>query len=251
MAEFNSYELSRNWFDWCFENPEKINTNHTALYFFIIEHCNRLGWKERFGLPTTMSMDALGIKNYRTYSKAFDDLVEWGFIKLIEKSKNQWSATVIALVKNTKATTKALSKATLKHSQKQIESTASIDKPINLITIEPINILFESFWNLYNKKVGDKIKIESKWNKLKDDERQKIIDTLPNFLNSIPDKQYLPHPETYLNNKRWNDEIAINPNANKKHYYLCSPFGRWDGLLTEDEFKAKTLTGHWTLEKIV
>jgi len=149
MAEFNSYELSRNWFDWCFENPDKINSNHTALYFFIIEHCNRLGWKEKFGLPTTMSMDALGIKNYRTYSKAFDDLVEWGFIKLIEKSKNQWSATVIALVKNTKANTKALSKATLKHSQKQVESTASIYKPINLLTNKPNNTIpeFTEFLN--------------------------------------------------------------------------------------------------------
>jgi hypothetical protein len=251
MKDLNSYELSRNWFDWCFENPDKINTNHTALYFFIIEHCNRLGWKERFGLPTTMSMDALGIKNYKTYSKAFDDLVEWGFIKLIEKSKNQWSATVIALVKNTKANTKALTKATLKHSQKQVQSTVSIDKPNNLITYKPINIPFDSFWNLYNKKVGDKKKVESKWNKLKDDERQKIIDTLPTFLNSIKDKQFQPHPETYFNQQRWNDEIQTNTLTDKKHYHLCSPFGRWDGLLTEDEFKAKTLSGHWTLEKIV
>jgi hypothetical protein len=85
MAEFNSYELSRNWFDWCFENPEKINANHTAMYFFIIEHCNRLGWKEKFGLPMEMTKDALGISNYRTYSKTFNDLVEWGFIKVIEK----------------------------------------------------------------------------------------------------------------------------------------------------------------------
>jgi hypothetical protein len=73
-----------------------------------------------------------------------------------------------------------------------------------------INIHFESFWNLYNKKVGDKKKLEKKWNKLKNDERQKIIDTLPNFLNSIKDKQYLPYPETYLNNSRWNDEVLIS-----------------------------------------
>lgn len=149
MVEFNSYELSRNWFNWCFENPEKINANHTALYFFIIEHCNRLGWKEKFGLPMEMAKDALGIKNYKTYSKAFNDLVEFGFIKVIEKSKNQYSANIIALVKNTKAHTKALSKATLKHNQKQVHDIVCIDKPINLLTNEPINmeILFRDLPN--------------------------------------------------------------------------------------------------------
>lgn len=70
-----------------------------------------------------------------------------------------------------------------------------------------INIVFDVFWNLYNKKVGSKSKCEKKWNKLKDAERQKIIDTLPNFLASIKDKQYQPFPETYLNQERWNDEI--------------------------------------------
>lgn len=113
-----------------------------------------------------------------------------------------------------------------------------------------VNIAFSEFWNLYNKKVGNKDKAEKKWNSLKDSERQKIIDTLPAFLNSIPDKQYQPHPQTYLNNSRWNDEINLDTSNNKKHYYLSSPFGTWDGLLTEDEFKAKTLTNYWTLVKI-
>lgn len=69
------------------------------------------------------------------------------------------------------------------------------------------NIVFSVFWDLYNKKVGSKDKCEKKWNKLSDQERQKIIDTLPAFLNSIKDKQFQPYPETYLNGKRWNDEI--------------------------------------------
>ena len=107
----NSYELSRKWFDWCFENPEKISTNHSAMYFFIIEHCNRLGWKSKFGLPMEMTKDAIGMKNYRTYTKTFNDLVEWGFIDIVQKSKNQYSSCIIAIVKNTKATTKALDKA--------------------------------------------------------------------------------------------------------------------------------------------
>ena len=131
MAELKGYELSRDWFDFCFENPELVKPTHTALYFFAIEHCNRLGWKSKFGLPTQMAMDAIGVKNWRTYSKAFDDIVDWGFFKLLEKSKNQYSATVIAIVKNTKASTKALTKAMQKHSQKQSNSIVDIIKPDN------------------------------------------------------------------------------------------------------------------------
>jgi hypothetical protein len=124
----NSYELSRKWFDWCFENPELINPNHSAIYFFCIEHCNRLGWKDKFGFPSQMAMEAIGIKNWRTYNNSFNDLVNWGFIKLIEKSKNQYSSNVIAIVKNTKANTKALDKALQNHSQKQSKSIVSINK---------------------------------------------------------------------------------------------------------------------------
>jgi len=71
-----------------------------------------------------------------------------------------------------------------------------------------INIEFDVFWNLYNKKVGDKKKCSDKWNKLKDDDRQKIIDTLPAFISKIKDKQFQPFPETYLNQNRWNDDIT-------------------------------------------
>ena len=124
----NSYELSRNWFDWSFENPEKINPNHSALYFFIIEHCNRLGWKEKFGLPTTMAKESIGIRSYNTYIKTLNDLVNFGFIKLIEKSKNQYSSNIIALSNFNKATDKALDKALVKHGTKQRESISSINK---------------------------------------------------------------------------------------------------------------------------
>ena len=127
----NSYELSRNWFNYCFDNPEKVKPSHTAVYFFAIEHCNRLGWKEKFGFPSQMVMEAVGIKNWRTYSKVLNDLVDFGFIKMIEISKNQYSSNIIAIVKNTKAPTKALDKALQKHSTKQGQSTVSINKQYN------------------------------------------------------------------------------------------------------------------------
>lgn len=141
----NGYELSRAWFDWCFDNPEKISPNHTALYFFCIEHCNRMGWKEKFGLPTTMAKEAIGIRSYNTYINTLNDLVIFGFIKLIEKSKNQYSSNIIALSKFNKAPDKALDKASIKHVTKQSESTqqsnSSIDKQL---TTEPINIVINS-----------------------------------------------------------------------------------------------------------
>jgi len=133
---FNGYELSRKWFDFCFENPERIKPNHTAMYFFAIEHCNRLGWKRKFGFPSTMVMEAIGIKSYNTYIKTLNDLIDFGFIIILEKSKNQYSANIIALSKNTKALTKALTKAIVKHTSKQSESIDSIDKPL---TIKPKN----------------------------------------------------------------------------------------------------------------
>jgi len=70
-----------------------------------------------------------------------------------------------------------------------------------------INIPFDEFWNLYDKKMGDKSACEKKWQKLKDSDRSKIISTLPDFKQQFSEKQYQPFPATYLNQKRWNDEI--------------------------------------------
>jgi hypothetical protein len=127
----NSYELSRNFCDWAFTNPDKIKPIHYAIYYFSIEHCNRLGWKDKFGLPSQMVMEAIGVKNWRTYSAGLNDLVEYGFIEMVEVSKNQYSSNIVAIVKNTKAPTKALDKALQKHSTKHSQSTVSIDKQLN------------------------------------------------------------------------------------------------------------------------
>jgi len=152
---YTGYELSRAWFDFAFENPEKITPNHTALFFFAIEHCNRLGWKEKFGFPMEMAKNAIGIKNYRTYANTFNDLIEWGFFIIHQKSQNQWSANIIALAKNTQANakantiapTKALDKAIQKHSQKQRIGSVGIDKQIqnNTVTINNTETIHHNF----------------------------------------------------------------------------------------------------------
>ncbi len=149
----NGYEFSRAWFDFSFVNPGKIKPVHSAIYFFAIERCNRLGWKEEFGFPTDLAMEALGIRNYKTYIKALQDLVDWGFIKWIQKSKNQFTANIIALVKNTEAQPKALDSALSVQSIKQVRSIASINKQLNYKQINHQTFIKEPFLKINKSEI--------------------------------------------------------------------------------------------------
>lgn len=68
---------------------------------------------------------------------------------------------------------------------------------------------FQSFWNLYPNK-NNKKGCESKYKKLTESQRAKISETLPSFLAYKPFASYTPpHPLTYLNQERWEDEIKV------------------------------------------
>lgn len=68
---------------------------------------------------------------------------------------------------------------------------------------------FSDFWDLYDKKT-DKPKSLAKWNKLTQAVKLQIIDYLPRYKLSQPDKQYRKNPVTFLNNESWNNELIIN-----------------------------------------
>ena len=147
MSDFNGYSLTRAWVDFSFENPEKVKPVHGSLFLYILDRCNYFGWKDKFGLPSSLAMEAIGVKNWRTYSSALNDLVEFGFVKIIEKSKNQHKANIISIntayVSNTKAHTKASTIAVSKQVQEQCsityQSTVGIDKLLNYKTIKLLN----------------------------------------------------------------------------------------------------------------
>ena len=114
--QINGYELSRNWFDFANDNISKLRPIHTALYFSIVEQCNTLGWPQEFGLPSAMTMHLIAISSYKNYYGALNDLIEFGFITMVSRSKNQHTANVVSLskkyigkklghVKNTEAST--------------------------------------------------------------------------------------------------------------------------------------------------
>jgi hypothetical protein len=130
------FKVMRTFWDFAFENPEKIKPNHIAIFAFAVEHCNRLGWKEKFGFPTSMAMEATGIKSYSVYKKNLDDLINYGLIDIVEWSKNQWSSNIIALKENYKANDeanyKALDTAFAKHnenhSEEEVEKEDSFER---------------------------------------------------------------------------------------------------------------------------
>jgi hypothetical protein len=103
--------------------------------------------------------------------------------------------------------------ATASNSQCEIDS-------IREEKIKEYNISFDDFWNLYDKKVGDKNKAEKMWYKLKDFERELIMFYIPKYILSQPEKKFRLHPTSFLNQNGWESELIISNNINEKK---CHP----------------------------
>ena len=174
----NGYNLTRKWFDFKFENPSKVRATHTDFYIYLIDQWNRFGQKKEFGLPTSYTMECLGIGSYNTYKKILNDLVEFGFIKIVKDSKNQYVSKIIALSKNDKASDKALDEATAKASDK---ASDSIYKQYNKLTKEQINNILNYFNNF------KKNEIEKEILKLINQEEKETIE-IPNEFRSVWNK---------------------------------------------------------------
>ena len=79
---------------------------------------------------------------------------------------------------------------------------------------------FNIFWDSYPSKIAKKdcLKI---WHKLKQEDINKILSSINDFVNYKPWNDYKhPNPKTYLNQERWNDELKENNfnNLNKNSY---------------------------------
>lgn len=95
---------------------------------------------------------------------------------------------------------------------KSAKSTNSTD--INTDTKESQPNGFESFWSAYPRKVAKPAALKA-WSKAKPTDKQiaAILDDVRNRHNSDEwqknDGQFIPHPATYLNQRRWEDVSEI------------------------------------------
>jgi hypothetical protein len=193
MPEKSGYKLIDTWFNFC-QQSSVVRPVHTALYLYCITLCNKLRWKEVYGLPTDFAMDCLGISSYKTYINTLNDLIEFGFITMHQRSKNQYTSNQIALVFFTEASPK--------QSRSTYQSKVSIVKQLktykNVSKVseqeEPKTVLF----NLFKKVRSD----------LPDSE---IFIEVGKFENKYPNKD--PVKDINLINA-WAKKIKYIPDVN-------------------------------------
>lgn len=236
----NIYEQISAFYSFVYENQNKINKSHVALYMFLINQNNRSNWSEWFKLPYDLAMAGACIGSKATYYKCLNELQTWKLIKY-KKGENDYKApqiSILVLSKSEPLTVPLSEPLTVPltgqlSEQLSVLLTGKIDILITnnykLITdnikkwikkeldsigqselvLDEVNVReqqFEWFWETYGKKVGKDI-AKPKFMKLKDEDIVKILDHVPKYVASKPDKQFRKDPSTYINQKSWNDEI--------------------------------------------
>lgn len=220
------YDLTRQWFDFAFEKFE-CKAHHTALYLWIIELNNRLGWKETFGLPMQATMEGLSIGNKTTYSKTLRDIESWGFIKVVQEAKNQYQSCLVQICQYEKepALSTALSSALNRHSDQHstaidtgIEfSTVTIDKPLNLETFKPLN----------DEEKEEEIPSSSSMQDLVDDFSERERKKLAEDLKTNPPELRAPplsldeYQEQMLNNQLLMETCCLTNKMNEGEFQLA------------------------------
>ena len=93
------YRLSKQLFQMVEASQDEIEPGHIALYFWICELNNRIGWDQPIiGLPTSIAMKMIGMRDRRFYSRILTELDSFGLIRIVKLSTNQYIATQVELL---------------------------------------------------------------------------------------------------------------------------------------------------------
>lgn len=115
--------------------------------------------------------------------------------------------------------------------------TQSIEKKPT-VADAPSLVEFDSFWKLYPRKVG-KVKAEKAWAKLKVDADlfNRIGIALAAWSKSHDwtkdGGQYIPHAATWLNGKRWEDELPTAGANRQSHHTDLDKIDHTEGLVRQ------------------
>jgi len=184
-------------------DDDRLNSTHIAIYHALFLMWNNSGFESEFNAARSEIMNISKVGSNNTYHKVVKELSLWGYLEYFP-SKNPMKSSVFNMYKSDTSTDTTTDTSSDTSTD---TSNATIPKQLNLLNKETIKLIeFSVFWDLYDKKHDTK-KCRSKWDKLKNNVREKIIKHVPLYVASTPDKTFRKNPETYLNNECWNDEV--------------------------------------------
>jgi hypothetical protein len=139
-------------------------------------------------------------KHVSTISKSIASLSEAGFVR-VKVVRDENNRVIERIIKITRPIGEKVKTSCLKSQAPPVKNTKYNTKDNN-----KKNILFNSWWDLYDKKTG-KEACEKKFMKLDINICQKCVDVTPKHVASTQNSKYRRNPLTWLNQGCWDDEI--------------------------------------------
>ncbi len=209
--------------DWCENNH--LSALSRLLWFDLVHLFNRRGWCEWLQVSNQRLMDGLQLTREQTFISTRDKLIEKDLF-LYEKGKKRSPSkykfntelTFINVAANgvqsvvqpvVKSVVNSVVETVARNKHKQIQKQNYIESN-KLLSRSNSDSLFEKFWSIYPKKVAKQaaIKVFRKIPKI-EATLEKILVGVEIWKDSeqCQNPQFIPNPATFLNNRRWEDEI--------------------------------------------
>jgi hypothetical protein len=214
MTEGPNYIKIMNWFWDTVPYLEGYKSTHATLFFATVDSINRNKWGAT-SLPYEYIVNKCRIGK-RVYLEGREWLID---NKLIEMTagKNAFQMARFQLgiaVLNDTAIDTPTHEVAVSNDTANSTTTTPLTAPINKhktykqkTSDSELNISFDFFWDLYDKKVGDKEVLVKKWVGLTDEDRRLIVDYIPKYKEAEPNKKFRKDPKTFFNSRAWLDEI--------------------------------------------
>ncbi len=166
------------------------------------------------GIFSLSKQTGLSVRQVRT---SLDKLKLTG--ELTSKTTNKYSILTLLNYDEYQTIDKQVDKRVTNERQTNDKQTTTNNNDNNVIKKKKINKKekFENkfliFWDLYPRKIS-KTKAYTSWLKLSEEEKDKCILVIPDHTQQEQwlenDGKFIPHPTTWLNGGRWEDDIIIH-----------------------------------------
>lgn len=199
-----NYILLLNWAWETIPGYKGYKAAYMNLFLAIVDSINRNRWQET-SVPYELLTNKAGISK-AVYLFGRDWLIQNGFL-IVEPGRNHYQMAKYSLgieVQKCAGTDTGTITASDTGTNTGTDTHYNKHKTRKPKTTKHINIPFNDFWDLYDKKVGE-ARSKKEWEKLTDEERKKAIAIIPAYKQSkINGKDYRKDPANFLNEKRFN-----------------------------------------------